>query len=297
MTDWETTSSSVAAVLAEDLRAAIAEADAGEEREYYNADADAAAAEEYYAGVGPGQLASLVQATHTQTPRYNPALEVYPWVDLQPDGTLRSLYTGETYEPRELILADFEVLQSRMSRLMQAITQGEGQTTVTESEIAAELPFNCEHVVPQSWFAEDEPMRGDLHHLFACESRCNSFRGNTPYAEFTDFPDPATTGRFRVTDAVRADCGKRAALGFEPAHGKGAAARAAFYFRLRYPDLITSERMPRDRWAVLHAWHEQDAVGDWERHRNAAIFERQGNRNPFIDHPEWLSESAGPASR
>ena len=297
MTDWESASSSVAAALGEDLRAAIAEAAAAEEREYYNAEADAAAAEEYYAGTGPEQLASLVQATHTRTPRYNPSLEVYPWVDLQPDGSLRSLYTGETYQPGQLIRADFEILQARMSRLMQAIMLGEGQPTVTQSEIAAELPFNCEHVVPQSWFAGDEPMRGDLHHLFACESRCNSFRGNTPYAEFTDFPEPATPGEVRVTDAVRDDCGKSAAFGFEPAHGKGAAARAVFYFQLRYPDLITSEEMPQDRWAVLHSWHLQDAVGDWERHRNAAIFERQGNRNPFIDHPEWLSESMGRPSR
>ncbi|MCE0446644.1 endonuclease [Streptomyces tricolor] len=39
--------------------------------------------------------------------------------------------------------------------------------------------------MPQSWFAKREPMRGDLHHLFACEPECNSFRGNIPY---TDFP-------------------------------------------------------------------------------------------------------------
>lgn len=29
------------------------------------------------------------------------------------------------------------------------------------------LPFTCEYVVPRSWFDEREPMRGDLHHLFA----------------------------------------------------------------------------------------------------------------------------------
>ena len=37
------------------------------------------------------------------------------------------------------------------------------------------------------------------------------------------------------------------------------------------------------------SWHEQEPVTLWEQHRNAAIFERQGNRNPFIDHPEWMS--------
>ena len=34
-------------------------------------------------------------------------------------------------------------------------------------------------------------------------------------------------------------------------------------------------------------WRSGDPVSEWERHRNAAIYARQGNRNPFIDHPEW----------
>ncbi|MEU9014913.1 hypothetical protein AB0D12_35245 [Streptomyces sp. NPDC048479] len=36
--------------------------------------------------------------------------------------------------------------------------------------LEASMPFYCEHVVPQSWFTKQEPMRGDLHHLFACEA-------------------------------------------------------------------------------------------------------------------------------
>jgi len=50
--------------------------------------------------------------------------------------------------------------------------------------------------------------------------------------------------------------------------------------------------MPEDRWDVVATWHEQDPVTIWERHRNATIFKRQGNRNPFIDHPEWLADMA-----
>ena len=34
---------------------------------------------------------------------------------------------------------------------------------------------------------------------------------------------------------------------------------------------------------------EAEPVGEWERHRNAAIFEIQGNRNPLIDNPQWAS--------
>ena len=31
---------------------------------------------------------------------------------------------------------------------------------------------------------------------------------------------------------------------------------------------------------------------EYERHRNMAIFEIQGNRNVLIDHPEWASRIA-----
>ncbi len=126
-----------------------------------------------------------------------------------------------------------------------------------------------------------EPMRGDLHHLFACESRCNSFRGNTPYFDFPDFEE-----------AVREDCGKREENKFEPAAGKGAVARATLYFLLRYPGEInrTTREYEPDRLEVLLSWHEADPVTDYERHRNAAIFKKQGNRNSLIDFPEWASK-------
>ena len=141
------------------------------------------------------------------------------------------------------------------------------------------LPYNCEHVVPQSWFGKREPMRGDLHHLFACEPDCNSFRGNTPYFDFPDYGE-----------AIRSDCGRREPGEFEPAHGKGAAARATLYFLLWYPGVV--RQYGERHLQTLLAWHAADPPGDWERHRNAAIFEKQGNRNPLIDHPQWGAEIA-----
>jgi endonuclease I len=71
----------------------------------------------------------------------------------------------------------------------------------------------------------------------------------------------------------------------------GAAACAVFYFLLRYPGTISAAQLPPDRLDVLGAWHDLDPVSGWERHRNAAIYARQGNRNPFIDHPEWAAEA------
>ena len=209
---------------------------------------------------------------------------VYPWVDLHPDRRLRSVYSGQPFEPEELIREDARI-EAERTRMRETFRAGLAESTLTDERLEAALdlleatlPFNCEHVVPQSWFDKEEPMRGDLHHLFTCETRCNSFRGNTPYFDFPDFEE-----------VVRGECGKRQAGGFEPSSGKGAVARATLYFLLRYPgeiDAVGKEYTP-DRIRTLLDWHRQRPPEEYERHRNAAIFEKQGNRNPLIDHPEW----------
>ena len=282
----------IVGLAAVDVEAALAELARARDRDYYDADNDAAAADAYYTGVAPEQFAALVTRSHVRRPGYKPARELYPWVDLQPTGKLRSLYTGHEYDPEDLIRADLALAEARATQLtlrldaVAALGTAGGQAELAgevQAEVEAALPFNCEHVVPQSWFAKREPMRGDLHHLFACESRCNSFRGNTPFTEFEDFPEPATASP--VVRVVRDACGKSQANGFEPAHGKGAAARAVFYFLLRYPGEVQAGELPPPRLRMLLSWHEEHPITEWERHRNAAIFERQGNRNPFIDHP------------
>ena len=208
-------------------------------------------------------------------------------MDLQTGGTLRSLYTGHEWDPEQLIRADLAIVEARSQQLtarLQAPAVPDADAVLAEVE--AELPFNCEHVVPQSWFAKQEPMRGDLHHLFACECRCNGFRANTPFAEFADFPASAALGS--PLAVVRSECGKSEGDRFEPARGKGPAARAVLYFLLRYPGVVRGTSAEQQQLMV--SWHEQDPVTEWELHRNAAIFARQGNRNPFIDRPELARE-------
>ncbi|WP_221089398.1 endonuclease [Deinococcus aquaedulcis] len=244
-----------------------------EDRPYLDP-ADPGHAAAYYQGIGetlaPAErfaaLSALLSRSHTRPLVYDPAQHLYPWVDLWPDGQLRSLYSGRVHSPAELIAAD-RMAAERRARL----AAQEGLSTEALEEA---LPYNCEHVVPQSWFGRREPMRGDLHHLFACEPACNSFRGNTPYADFPDHDE-----------VVRSDCGRREVGEFEPAAGKGAAARATLYFLLRYPGAV-HPYAPRHLDTLL-AWHAAQPPGDWERHRNAAIFALQGNRNPLIDHPAW----------
>ena len=45
----------------------------------------------------------------------------------------------------------------------------------------------------------------------------------------------------------------------------------------------------RERLPFLLKWHERYPVSKYERHRNMAIFAKQGNRNPFIDYPQWAA--------
>lgn len=257
-------------------------------RPYYDAAADGLECASYYAGISsslnPEQmfdaLSALLSSTHKKELGYKPAVHLYPWVDLQPNLRIRSIYSSQTFDPIEFIARDFEVSRLRRERLSRFRLSEAAKDPVSESvfleSLEAELPYNCEHVVPQSWFRKRQPMRGDLHHLFACESKCNSFRSNTPYFDFTNFGE-----------AVRSDCGKSETNKFEPNAGKGAVSRATLYFLLRYPGEInsTASEYTPDRIQALLQWHQDHPVTEYERHRNQAIFAVQGNRNPLIDFP------------
>jgi endonuclease I/V8-like Glu-specific endopeptidase len=270
------------------LREALAELDVADSKPYYEEDKDRQEREAYY-GAEPRSsdelfawLSGLLKRTHANQPRYEPSMHVYPWVDLHPNLKLRSVYSGNEFDPEELIREDFRIGRERSARLRELLSAesslGADRVVQELSFLEESLPFNCEHVVPQSWYDAREPMRGDLHHLFACEAGCNSFRGNIPYFDFADFEE-----------AVRDACGRRLENGFEPTAGKGAVARATLYFLLRYPGEInsTAQEYEVDRLETLLDWHEAESVTEHERHRNAAIFEKQGNRNPLIDFPEW----------
>ena len=275
------------------LAAALADLQLGRTRLYYDEATDTGDRERYYAELPKRlsranrfrRLSALLSATHRVQPRYEPRRHLYPWVDLQPNGMLRSIYTGEEYDPKDLIREDFRIEREREAWLRERIGAEVTLDTPGAREaldlLEARLPYNCEHVVPQSWFGKREPMRGDLHHLFACEGRCNSFRNNTPYFEFPEFEE-----------AVRRGCGMTEGNRFEPSHGKGAAARATLYFLLRYPGEIDAgaQEYDADRLELLLAWHVAEPPDAYERHRNAAIFAACGNRNPLIDHPEWAAK-------
>jgi hypothetical protein len=48
--------------------------------------------------------------------------------------------------------------------------------------------------------------------------------------------------------------------------------------------------------ATLRQWHADDPVDAREMSRNDVVYSYQGNRNPFIDHPEWVEMLFGEAT-
>ncbi|WP_039838642.1 endonuclease I family protein [Paenibacillus sonchi] len=251
-----------------------------EAREYFDAAKDKADIEQFYAQLNRNEqdgkalfnaLNKLLTSKHENEINYKKSDDyLKTWVDLHDDGLLRSIYSGKEAEPHKVIEED------------------EAMVAAADEINSLGHNVNIEHVVPQSWFDKAEPMRGDMHHLFYCDVQCNSFRGNKVYSDFSDFnPD-----QFR-TDSVRGDCGKGeggdgATDGqFEPEYAKGVVARAMLYFILRYPSKIEKVYVMKQDMDVLLKWHKAFPPKlKFEKHRNQAIFEIQGNRNPFIDLPE-----------
>ncbi|HBZ11194.1 MAG TPA: endonuclease I [Bacillus bacterium] len=255
-----------------------------EELVYYDEKKDQGAVLKYYRKVSIRkpkfqQLHSLVERTHKNKLPYFISKDqfLYTWVDLRPDYTIKSIYSGKENDPADLIRKDFEV--KRRHEEFQDFLAKRDQTEFRQP-IPEELKFNAEHIVPQSWYNSREPMKGDLHHLFVCEPSCNAVRSNFPYYDFPDYTpeSPAET--------IRNRCGVAANNLFEPEFGKGAAARAMLYFLLRYPKSIEKRFRSKINFNLLRNWNRQFPPDLYEKHRNQAIYHIQGNRNPFIDFPE-----------
>jgi endonuclease I len=166
--------------------------------------------------------------------------------------------------------------------------------------------YNREHSFPKSWFGgKVEPMTSDIHHIFASDGFVNAKRSNFPFGE-VDSADFTSTNGSRVGAAV----GTLNYNGtvFEPIDEfKGDFARVYFYMATRYEDKISnwqnntshsnavldgSSARVFEPWvvAMLLRWHQLDPVDTLEIARNQAAYEFQGNRNPFVDHPEFVTQ-------
>ncbi|WP_246629063.1 endonuclease I family protein [Mesobacillus maritimus] len=232
-------------------------------------------------------LTRLLTQTHKNHVPYfiSKDLYLYTWVDLYPDGTVKSIYSGEEKDPASLIVKDHEIIQEKYDEFMRALRQVDQHQFLSLKELRSiewKYKFNTEHIVPQSWFHSLEPMKGDLHHLFTCQPDCNIARSNFPYADFTFYTPESET------ESIQNHCGVTMNERFEPEHGKGKIARAMLYFLLRYPLAIKKSFRGLIDIPLLIQWHQQFPITLYEKHRNQSIYMIQGNRNPFIDFPELV---------
>lgn len=172
--------------------------------------------------------------------------------------------------------------------------------------------WNREHMMPQSTFNSNYPMYSDLFYIIPTDARINQLRSNYPYG----IAKASTTPFYTFTNGSKINTNATAGSGYsgrvyEPIDEfKGDIARSLLYFVARYEGKLSSfnfyngssaandtspldgtEEKAFENWylAMLLQWHLQDPVSQREIDRNNAVFAIQKNRNPFIDHPEWVN--------
>jgi endonuclease I len=183
--------------------------------------------------------------------------------------------------------------------------------------------YNREHTWPKSYgFPTDGSANypyTDTHMLFLADASYNSSRSNKPYADCTGTCTEKVTlsnGGVGGGSGVFPGFSNWANSTFWQTWSdrKGDVARAVLYMDVRYeggthgvtgaaePDLILTDDPGLIATTGSNAslaymglladvlrWHAEDPVDEKERLRNEAVFSFQGNRNPFIDHPEWVT--------
>lgn len=150
--------------------------------------------------------------------------------------------------------------------------------------------WNREHVWAKSHgdFGTTPGPGTDVHHLRPEDVTVNADRGNLDFDNGGGAVDQcpgcaSDSDSWEPRDAV-----------------KGDVARMIFYMAVRYegsgaPDLEVNDQVNNGtapymgRLSVLKQWSQQDPPDAFEKRRNEVIFTTwQHNRNPFIDHPEWV---------
>lgn len=168
--------------------------------------------------------------------------------------------------------------------------------------------YNREHIFPQGFFNSKYPMRSDIHHVVPSDGYVNGKRSNFPFGEVNSATWTSSNGSKLGSNTTEGYTNTV----FEPLDEfKGDIARMLFYFATRYEDDVTSSTWDAhtvannplngtnnqvyEDWYIklLYKWHTDDPVNQREITRNNEAYIFQGNRNPFIDHPEYVNNIWG----
>ena len=184
------------------------------------------------------------------------------------------------------------------------------QANSTGSANAEGQGWNREHMMPQSSFNSNYPMYSDLFYVIPTDARINQLRSNFPYGVAGNTNYYTFTNSSKISKNGTANSAYTGRV-YEPIDEfKGDVARSLLYFAVRYEGKLNSfnfyngtspandtcpldgtEEKAFEDWyvAMLLQWHNQDPVSQREIDRNNKVFGIQKNRNPFIDHPEWVN--------
>jgi endonuclease I/chitodextrinase len=164
--------------------------------------------------------------------------------------------------------------------------------------------YNREHIIPQSVFNENAPMVSDAHSVTPTDGKVNGLRSAFPHGIVASASKTTLNGSKLGSSGVAGYSGTV----FEPIDEfKGDIARMYFYFATRYENTVSGYSYPMFNNTsdqvfttaflnMLLKWHAQDPVNAREIARNNAIYARQNNRNPFIDHPEYVQAIWNPTA-
>jgi len=153
--------------------------------------------------------------------------------------------------------------------------------------------FSREHTICDSWMPttgdNTTKQYSDIHNLFPTEfSNVNQVRSNYPLGEVVNVTSSYLDGKLGTNSLGQTV--------YEPRdEQKGDAARAMFYMNTAYHTLaggnwgfnnLLSNATNQDQ-NLLKMWHYMDPPGGFDMSRNDYLDSLQGNRNPFVDNPDW----------
>jgi endonuclease I len=171
------------------------------------------------------------------------------------------------------------------------------------------IVYNREHSWCSSWWggSTTDTMYTDMNHIIPADRYVNIIRSNNPYGIVTN---PSYTSQNGGKSGPNVYGTAFSGTTFEPIDEyKGDLARNHFYMVVRYnsrlaswsgnanvSDIIDGSNYPAFKdWYInmLLEWHANDPVSQKEIDRNNAIYAIQGNRNPFIDNPNFVNQIWG----
>ena len=169
--------------------------------------------------------------------------------------------------------------------------------------------YNREHSFPKSWWggSTSPAQYTDIFTVVPVDGWINGIRSNNPYGEVQSGTETHIMNNGTSLGSSSITIPGYSGSVFEPIDSyKGDLARGYFYMATRYEDVIAGwETNTTEADAVLDGtsdvvfepwflnmiinWHNNDPVDQKEIDRNESIYGIQGNRNPFIDHPEYVN--------